>query len=39
MFRGHKMQHLRNQLRHYVLHEKHTKDVYIYIDADAVNMM
>lgn len=39
IYRGHKMSNLRQQLRHYTLHVKHSKNVTIYIDADAVNMM
>ena len=39
MYRGHKMLNLRKQLRYYALHIKQAKNVHIYIDADAVNMM
>jgi len=39
IYRGYKMLNLRKQLRHYTLHGKHPKDVTLYIDADAVNMM
>ena len=39
IYRGYKMMNLRKQLRHYVLHEKCPKNVSLYIDVDAVNMM
>ena len=39
IYRGSQMLNLRKQLRYYALHAKRPKDLQLFIDADAVNLM